>query len=375
VRPYLTYDRTQDSVTQSGQVWTHRLRGAQVAAELGREWEQAGILATGLAGVIGHGGRGGDTTDHVLALGVEAKWEPWPRGALVVGAGGSKEPWTDRMEPEAYGSMTLGFTDGASLALGFRRSHQTPFLFAKQRHFASIAIDDGDLFGAFAPSWRDARAVEMDQGAIRAQVELGSILDLAADAYTRRYRRLLTWTWNDDFVVTESRSDGHGEGHGYEIEVARRNPRGLTISASFGQARVDKLEGTLTSRRPGDYDLERAWRLRMAYPLGPNTRLSLSWQDLSGRPYTAFESSPEPPDTELVNRARLPRFQRLDVKLLHRVEKGTTETELYVDVVNVLNRLNIAARYALETSPGVFTFYDYGGTRFVPVVGVRVRFW
>ena len=46
---------------------------------------------------------------------------------------------------------------------------------------------------------------------------------------------------------------------------------------------------------------------------------------------------------------------------------------VFLDLVNALNKRNIAATYALEVNPGEFTTVPYGGTRFFPIGGLTIR--
>jgi hypothetical protein len=308
-----------------------------------------------------------------MAIVGEGRMSIWKKNYLVLGMGGSKEPWTARLEPEAYCSLRLEPHQRVKLGVGFRRSHQTPFLFTERRHFASVPVDPGDLIGAYEPSWKDAPAVEMDQTSLHGEFHLSSHYSIDVDAYYRRYDNLTTWQWDDELKVNSAGSAGDGTGAGYEISFHRRVPSGLSLTASLGRTEVTKKEGTLNQRRTGDFDMPQARRLTITYPLTSKTTISLSWQDLDGRPYTPLDLEEGPPTDEEVNSLRLPHFRRLDVKLQQRIPKEDCEINFFIDVINLLDWDNEVMRTALEVSPGQFRTWRYWGTRFFPIVGVSVR--
>ena len=373
LRTYHSYFHSRDDVSSRGEEREHRLEGTYLSGELEGGTGRVGLIVAGQIGALEYGGYGGSAGHHPAAVSVEGRLFPFAQGVFVLGAGTTREPWTERTEPEAYGSFTLGLHHRWRLAAGYRRSHQTPFLFTETRHFATIPVDPGALMQGYAPSWEDAIAVEMDQASVHGEFRLTDDSVLEADGYRRQYRRLPTWQWSDSLGVSGAGSDGTGEGFGYELAFRRRHPTGLSLSISFSHAEIRKREGTLAVERTGDFDRPRAWRLSCSYPILETTTVSVSWQDLSGRPYTALNLNSGPPGDSDVNSLRLPRFRRLDVKIQQRLIRETSEVTFFVDVLNVLDRDNIAMRSALEVSPGEYVPYRYWGTTFFPIVGVSAK--
>jgi hypothetical protein len=71
----------------------------------------------------------------------------------------------------------------------------------------------------------------------------------------------------------------------YEIAARWEGSRGARFTVSLARARVDKKEGSLEVRRPGDFDMRRSFRVSFVYPFGGNTTLAVAWQDRDGRPF------------------------------------------------------------------------------------------
>ncbi|MGD8394494.1 MAG: hypothetical protein PVF43_03340 [Candidatus Eiseniibacteriota bacterium] len=375
LRPSFNHLSLRDAVTVRDAARSHRLARLSIAGSVERELGPLRLVLAGDGGLERHRGRGPSDTSPALRLWAEGRWWFAKDQALVVGVGGSREPWTGRMAPEAYGSWTWTVPGRFRLAAGWRRSHQTPFRYTTRQSFASIPIDAGDLERAHVGGWRQADAVTMDQLSATVEVDLPATWGLALDGYTRRYRDLLVWNWNDDFTIENVRGVGDGAGRGYEIRLLRRPATGLAVELSLSRAAIEKREGTLPARRAGDHDRQTVWRLKLAYPLTPGLTLALGWQDLTGRPATVFGRITEPPPVELVNAERMPRYQRLDLKLSYRVTRGSSETHLFIDLVNLLNRSNLATRLAVQTAPGSYTSVPYGGVKLFPIVGVSARVW
>jgi hypothetical protein len=375
VRPhYSGYDKSDD-LEVGRQAWEHQVHGGRLAAEIERRFGWGDLAMSGLVGGASHRGRGGAISDLTYALAAEGRWHLGGDRTLVLGLGGTRERWTAGFEPEGYGSLRLPLGNRLQLGLGFRRSHQSPFLFAESQQFASIPLDPGDLRAAYLPAADRAPAVRSEQVSASLVIAATRSVSVHAGAYGRRYQRLLTWQFSDAFLPLAVTSDGEGEGSGYEIRVVREQPAGISGELSFSRARIDKREGTLSAQRASDYDLPDGWRAKLRIPLTEHLSLSMAWQDLAGRPYTILVGQAAPLPDQLVNGDRLPRYQRLDLKLHYHIVKSSSDITLFLDFLNVLNRGNVSTMFAYQSSPGEMTSIPYGGTRLFPIVGASVRTW
>lgn len=373
VRPWYSYFESRDALTWSQSAREHELNEGHVFAELKRTGPLFGASVSGEFGAVSHNGFGGAMSDTPWALSAELQLLLGETVALVLGGGFNREEWTNSTEPEGYASVRFTPADWLELSGAARRSHQTPFLFSERRYFASIPIDAGELASAYTSSRDEAGAVRMDQ--VSAEATLGLPLGVSIDGngFGRWYDNLLTWDWNAFPSPDNVSGGGTGHGYGYELMIHRDDPDFLSTMVAFSQARVWRREGMLTTERLGDFDKPDAWQLGGTLKLSRKVHLSARYTDVAGRPYTQYDYQSTPPSTDQVNAERLPRFRRLDVKLTIDIEGEVFNGTFFVDIVNFLNRHNIAATYALEVTPGEFVTVPYGGTRFFPIGGITLR--
>ncbi len=373
MRPsYSLYD-SRDAVSWRRERRTHRLKEARLEVGVSRQGTVVGLGMSADVGTVRHSGSGGAWRDTPYWVSAELRLMYKDAASVMLGAGGSREPWTADFEPEAYGSAWLYLGNLATASAGFRRSHQSPFLFNERRYFASIPIDAGDLLSKYEPSWENAPAVRMDQSSVNATINLPLRCSLEFNGFQRHYGRLLTWDWDVFPGFKNVKSKGEGHAVGYEIVFRRDDPDFLSIMAAVSRARVYKREGTLAGERIGDFDRPLSWQTGFNVELLAGVRLALRWMDVAGRPFTSYANGGDLPADEDVNSMRLLNFQRLDAKLSYRFINEPIAGEGFIDVINFLDRGNIVMMYALEVSPGEFVTVPYGGTRFFPIVGVTVR--
>lgn len=373
LRPSYSYYDSRDALSWWLQDRDHRLHDVRL---YGEATVRGGVLDLAFSGEIGqvrHAGSGGEWSDNLFSTSAGITLKQANLASLELAIGGSKEPWTSRFEPEAYGALLMHLGARVEFSAGYRRSHQSPFRFSERRYFASLPIDAGDLLAAYAPSWEEALAVRMDQVAAGLTCRLPFRCSVACNAFWRWYRNLLTWEWRDFPDPVDVGSGGEGHGHGYEIVFERNDPGFVSVMAAAARARVWKREGTLGEERVGDFDRPNSWQIGLGAALTDNARLSIRLADVDGRPYTPYQYRSEAPATGEVNAVRLPRYRRLDIKFVYGYHHRSFEVEFFVDVVNVLNRENIVMMYALEINPGEFISLPYGGTAPFPIGGVTIR--
>jgi hypothetical protein len=373
VRPSYSLFNSHDAVSWRQEKRDHRLEEVLLHAELSRQGTIAGVGLYGDMGTVHHSGNGGTYRDNPFSVAMDLRLMYKDAASLMIGGGGSREPWVSRFEPEAYGSVWFYLGNIATISAGYRRSHQSPFLFNERRYFASIPTDAGDLLSHYETSWKDAPAVRMDQSSVSAKVNLPLRCSVEYDAFHRKYKNLLTWQWESFPHFRNVSSEGDGHGYGYEIVFRRNDPGFLSLMAAVSRARVWKREGTLSEERIGDFDRPFSWQVGLSVKVFHGVRLSLRWLNEKGRPYTEYHNSSDPPPTGEINSIRLPDFQRLDVKISYQFLKRPVLCEGFLDVINLLDNYNGVMMYAVEVSPGTFVSAPYVGTRFFPIAGVTLR--
>jgi hypothetical protein len=372
LRPAYSYFESRDAISWSETDRNHFLRDTRLFASLERQGNRLGLALSGDAGKLTHSGTGGDLTDYPYSASALLRLMYRDYVALVLGGGGTKEPWTVDFEPEAYASLRIGLGNRFAVSGGARRSFQSPFVFNEQRYFASLAVDPGDLLAAYDQGWEQAPAVQMDQVSAELTLSLPLQCSIAANGYRRWYENLLAWEWTTLPVVENVSSGGNGRGEGYELSFAR-NGSVFSFMVAASSARVWKTEGTLAGERIGDFDRPDSWHATVSVRPWESTTLSVRWTDVHGLPYTLYNNTSAPPSTAEVNAEVLPRFRRLDVKIIYSFLHGEFGGEFFVDFINFLNESNVVMMYAQETSPGAFTSGPYGGTRFFPIGGITLR--
>lgn len=373
LRPSLTFYESSDALSWEGLDRVHKLRDSMLNADLTRRSTHLNFGISGEFGESRHDGHGGNWSDHPYSVSTDLRASAGNLASLALGYGISREPWTAGPEPEIYASIKLTPDEIITVSAGYRRSHQSPFLFSQKRSFASIPIDSGDLLAAYSRSWQDAPAVRMDQASVQVKLDLPFQSRVEYNGFWREYDHLLTWDWPDFPRFDAVGSTGKGRGHGYEIILARDDPKYLSVFLAFAQARVWKREGTLQAEKVGDFDRPTSWQLGISTKLLKGLQLSIRWMETRGRPYTHYDNQSTAPSMDQINASRLPDSRRLDAKLLYRMLNGSSDVAFFIDVINIGNRDNIATRYALEVEPDTFKSLPYGGTRFFPILGVTVR--
>ena len=139
---------------------------------------------------------------------------------------------------------------------------------------------------------------------------------------------------------------------GIEVILSRESGSSLTWSAMYVLARSeDELEGVWV---PRTLDQPHTLSLRAAFLGGRSWQVSASWQYHTGWPATdqiVQVVIPEDPTGETaqviqrgfgsLNRERIPAYHRLDMRVTKSFGVGRGQLELFLDVFNVYNRVNL----------------------------------
>jgi hypothetical protein len=211
----------------------------------------------------------------------------------------------------------------------------------------------------------------------------------------------------EPLVTTVPSNDGRGRGYGFDVLLSRMTApvdakmRGW-ISYTFGKADLDAYGRTY----PFAYDRRHAISAVLAYRLSskwefssttrwatgfPRTapvgvRLAGEEQTIAGRTviepkrdfgYPVYEANFG--GISNLNNARLPNFARTDIRATWRPRGLSGRWELYVEVVNMLNKENGNAvaqelQYDRTSDRPTITERPAEGLTLVPTIGVRWRF-
>ena len=145
-----------------------------------------------------------------------------------------------------------------------------------------------------------------------------------------------------------------GIARGVELVVQRRSPNGLSGWASYSLGRYEQHDVVTGERFDGDFDQRHALSLYGVYRLNDRTSLAMKLRVSSNVPVRGYfrelPASPEQPVpddqparyglSETRNGARLPAYQRLDLRANRTWTLQRSRLTLYVELMNVLGRTN-----------------------------------
>ena len=220
---------------------------------------------------------------------------------------------------------------------------------------------------------------------------------LRAEAYVRRTRDPLPEFVSLSREVTalpEVESDrtaivgDRARAHGLELMVGREHTGPVSWWASYALAWSERrVDGRW---RPRTLDQRHTLNLGGAWRMGPDWQLSASWHYHTGWPFTdqtlrvrVAEDPDVGDDVEVLewtfgalNGLRLPSYHRLDLRLTRAFEMSGSRLEVFLDVFNAYNRMNLRGWQWLLRPNGDGTFRtirDTGAEQLpmMPTLGFR----
>jgi len=231
-------------------------------------------------------------------------------------------------------------------------------IFRQQQRINEMQVEDGieTFFGA---SRAEHQSLRLEQGLGRNAALRASIYRKLITDFRPRFENL----FNPLTLFPEAAADR------VRIAPARAELKGVELSVLWRMAgRMEWRAGYSLSRAEDEVrgsDVLRAWDQRHSldlgfqYDIGP-FRLGLAASAGSGRPTTPLmvESRALPDGSvELVampgprNIARLPPYSRLDLRFTRTITTHRTMGELFIDVVNVLDRSNVCCVEGFNLHP------------------------
>jgi len=189
---------------------------------------------------------------------------------------------------------------------------------------------------------------------------------MRVEAYDRSYprlNRLLMNLTNGTAVFPEAEFDRYhldrrrGRARGVEFLLQQAGGRKLDWAVSYALAKADD-EAAIDKIRsiPRAWDQRHTVYLDLTYAPSPRWRLAGAWQFHTGWPYTerptVVSGSNEavgPFVPGQLNRARLPAYHRLDVRITRYVQLGGRQLAIFVDGFNLYGRANVRG-YQYDTA-------------------------
>lgn len=214
-------------------------------------------------------------------------------------------------------------------------------------------------------------------------------IKLTVEPYLKQYYNYPVSVYDPNFIFINSGveiypnfldralSSGKGYFGGVDITVQKKNSgRGIywTAAYSFSKSKFLALAGDL---QPAEFDYGNQIALIAGYKFPFGLSISSRFKFAKGRPYTPYNMAASKfnnrgiYDTDLYNKARMPDYARLDLRVDQTFNIGRTVLMIYVEVLNVLNRDNYYNYYWSS-------FYDQirSNKQFprVPILGLSYQF-
>ncbi|HTW93124.1 MAG TPA: carboxypeptidase regulatory-like domain-containing protein [bacterium] len=298
------------------------------------------------------------------------------------------------LQPRAVASYFI--TDNITLKAGYRRLYQNSYSFLRNSCASFVfdqQYDDYKLFetGALA-------AKQADHYSVSSEFKLAKSISLTLEGYIKDYSRLPTWKTDGQDNVYDPGNQGYGYARGIELTASYPSsfltpPSSLPPSWSgwltYGLAWCRKQQGTDTMLFWDEYDRRHSFSLQVQKTFGAEWTLAATFRLNTGAPYTPllYTNSPNESNSADLNHglspfvieggknsARVPVYNRLDLKLSHEMPKLPLHPYMYIEIVNVYNQQNAYNLTQFEDQNGNIITGESTGIPFTPLVGIGGRF-
>lgn len=171
---------------------------------------------------------------------------------------------------------------------------------------------------------------------------------------------------------------GEGYSRGAEVYIQLKDSKSFVGWLSYTYSLSRRKEGRNDGLHVFDFDRPHLISLVVNYALAEHWQGGVRFRYGSGRPYTPAASAWSDPNAGhwkpipgAHNSDRYPAYSRLDLRVTRKLEWNSLDLDLYLELMNVLNRQNVIhymwdEQYA---SKEAFTIFP-----FLPVVGITARF-
>lgn len=260
----------------------------------------------------------------------------------------------------------------------------------------NITANAGIYFQAPELSWlvtytenRDLDYIRCDEAVLGIEHFLGYSMKLSAEAYLKQYYNYPVSVFNPYFIFINNgvslypnfldRAVSAGKGYytGIDIVLEKKNSgTGLYWSAaySFSHSKFLSLVGDF---QPLEFDVGSQFNLIAGYKFKFGLSLSGHFKYTGGRPYTPYDIASSEYNghgifiMEEYNKARMPEYVRLDMRVEQQLHPWNTDLTVYVEVLNVLDRKNL---FQYGWNFGRNELEEFRHFFRLPVIGVSWKF-
>ena len=230
----------------------------------------------------------------------------------------------------------------------------------------NITANAGIYFQAPELSWlvtypenRDLDYIRCDEAVLGIEYFPGYNIKLSAEGYLKQYYNYPVSVYNPYYIfinngvslypnfLDKAVSAGKGYYTGVDVVLEKKNSgSGLYWSAaySFSHSKFLSLVGDY---QPLEFDVGSQLNLIAGYKFKFGLSLSGHFKYTGGRPYTPYDQVVSQHYghgifiLEEYNKARMPEYVRLDIRIEQQLHPWKTDLTVYIEVLNVLDRKNL----------------------------------
>jgi TonB family protein len=242
-------------------------------------------------------------------------------------------------------------------------------LFYQAPQLGDVLLSDDPKKLRSSRSWQNSLGVEQ---------ELSDHLTLSVEGFYNALDQLIIRTPNENGVLTYNNL-GTGHIYGGELMLRYADDERFFGWVSYTLSRSERRYGPGEPSELFYLDQPQILTVLGSYNLGKGWEIGTRFRFVTGNPYTPCEGSIYS-STQTgylcvngpTNSKRLPPFHQLDVRIDKRFVFGAVTLGIYLDIINVYNRVNpdfMAYNYNFTQSKPQSASYP-----FIPSLGVRVEF-
>ncbi len=274
-----------------------------------------------------------DPDTYKAAAFVETTVKPWERLSVTTGARADYLEYTGRTTAAPRLGSKLAVTDKLSLNAAYGRYYQTPA-------YTYLAANDH----SYGPALYSGRADHYIAGAtylLRPDLEVG------AEAYYKNLFDLpVMGIENGERLV---RNFGSGYARGGEVFYHKKLSGRVFTRGTYGYCQSYRRRRDGEPLRPSGYDQTHSFNVIAGYEPWDTWLFSAKFKYATGRPYTPVAGSYYDPVAEQwfringeINSARLPSYQRLDLRFDKSFYRKSWSLTTYFDLQNAYDAANVS---------------------------------
>jgi hypothetical protein len=252
-------------------------------------------------------------------------------------------------------------------------------------HFQSPEI----LWVLVDPNNRNLDYIRVDELVLGLEHLFSSDLKISVEPYLKQYYNYPVSVYDPNFIFINSGveiypnfldmalSSGKGYFTGVDVTFQKKNPSNgfyWTMAYSFTKSKFLALAGDI---QPAQFDYGNQITAIAGYKFKFGLGISSRFKYAKGRPYTPFDMDKSYEygrgiyDKSMYNKANMPDYCRLDVRVDQQLNIGDTKLSVYIEIINLLNRTNYYIyRWSYYNDK---VMGEYQITR-VPILGLSYQF-